>query len=160
MLDRMISGEILVDQTGPGSWQVLQAFTDPSKIILDASLLPRPHEKKGEPGVTSYGFKFEPSDYEFRTHLFRRSERAHVKKRNRHIIGSLLLNKHPDVVHITGPNGETVENQLDFVVDYLHKYSKTFGAEHNFPTDEQLRWYAYATMSNHVLWAVTAGEAA
>ncbi|WP_143074540.1 hypothetical protein [Methylobacterium sp. ap11] len=127
----MISGDIMVlESDQPGETIVLTALDPNNPRIPDLDELPRPHEKLGEPGVTSWGFKINPEDYEYRTHVVRPSERRHIKARNRAIIETLVLNMRPDLVDVRNSKGESLNDLCDWQVAFLHRHSKKFGPHH------------------------------
>ncbi|MFE1597455.1 hypothetical protein [Methylobacterium sp. ID0610] len=130
-LDRMISGDIMVlDGDQPGERIVVTALDPKNPRAPDLNELPRPHEKPGEPGVTSWGIKIDPEDYEYRTHVVRPSERRHIKARNRAIIESVVLNMRPDLVDARNSKGESLGDLCDWQVAFLHRHSKAFGPQH------------------------------
>lgn len=103
-----------------------------------------PAQRPGEPGVDSWGVYFHPKDYDFRTHhLPYGEERAHVRMRNHHIVASLVLNKHPDLVSVTSPNGEDFDDAVEVLVDFLD--------EHSQQLEGRSRTDVYLTAANSVI---------
>jgi hypothetical protein len=148
-LDRLIRGEyIFMDGDKPGEKIVMQAL-DPKNPTFPSEML-APHEKRGEPGVVSYGFTLSPEDYEYRTHVVRPGLRRHVKEGNAMIISTIVLNHRPDLAEATSPLGESLDDLINEQVTFLHKKSKQFTAQHT-------RSFVFAAAADMVI-KILAGE--